>query len=380
MAKKSAFTYNAFGNNGTSDISSPFWVKPKSNISKAKSLLKVIWKWAKIFILLFFFVMGLWGCFQSSFDSSIASSSNIGSGLEFGFNFGETGDWRYDLCGSSMQQYHTFNEWTMAYGPFYAWFIWPGAWLTMQICWASSNAWGGLNALLSIFVLILIIRLLTIAVTIKSTIQNEKMSEINGKLSEINAKYKGLKDAQSKQMKQQETMELYRKNHVHPFSAFEQILITLPIFLIVYRVVIILRPLKATVLFNIWNFSLSPSSEVVNNFVNGGWTYMFFVLIVVPVQFLSTFLPQFWAKRRNRNATAISLKGNKETKKKMLIQYGITGVMALVVIFLPTGVGIYWFFNACFSILQSYCMPLLIIHQRKKKNEISYRIGDIKIE
>ena len=324
--------------------------------------------------------MGLWGCFQSSFDSSIASSSNIGSGLEFGFNFGETGDWRYDLCGSSMQQYHTFNEWTMAYGPFYAWFIWPGAWLTMQICWASSNAWGGLNALLSIFVLILIIRLLTIAVTIKSTIQNEKMSEINGKLSESNAKYKGLKDAQSKQMKQQETMELYRKNHVHPFSAFEQILITLPIFLIVYRVVIILRPLKATVLFNIWNFSLSPSSEVVNNFVNGGWTYMFFVLIVVPVQFLSTFLPQFWAKRRNRNATAISLKGNKETKKKLLIQYGITGVMALVVIFLPTGVGIYWFFNACFSILQSYCMHLLIIHQRKKKNEISYRIGDIKIE
>ena len=150
--------------------------------------------------------------------------------------------------------------------------------------------------------------------------------------------------------------------------------------MIVYRVVIILRPLKATVLFNIWNFSLSPSSEVVNNFVNGGWTYMFFVLIVVPVQFLSTFLPQFWAKRRNRNATAISLKGNKETKKKMLIQYGITGVMALVVIFLPTGVGIYWFFNACFSILQSYCMHLLIIHQRKKKNEISYRIGDIKIE
>lgn len=87
--------------------------------------------------------------------------------------------------------------------------------------------------------------------TIKSTLQNEKMNEVSGKLAEINAKYKGLKDAQSKQMKQQETMDLYAKNNIHPFAAFEQILITLPIFLIIYRVVTILRPLKATVLFNI---------------------------------------------------------------------------------------------------------------------------------
>ena len=99
--------------------------------------------------------------------------------------------------------------------------------------------------------LILIIRVITTAATIKSTVQNEKMSEVSGKLSEINAKYKGLKDTQSKQMKQQEIMELYKKNNVRPFAAFEQILITLPIFLIVYRVVTILRPLKATVLFGI---------------------------------------------------------------------------------------------------------------------------------
>ena len=70
-------------------------------------------------------------------------------------------------------------------------------------------------------------------------------------LVESNAKYKGTSDVQSKQMKQQEIMQLYKKNNVHPFAAFEQILITLPIFLIVYRFVTILRPLKGAVLFNI---------------------------------------------------------------------------------------------------------------------------------
>ena len=61
------------------------------------------------------------------------------------------------------------------------------------------------------------------------------MTEVNAKLSEINAKYKDAKDTQSKQMKQQEIMQLYKKNDVRPFAAFEQIFITLPIFLIVYH-------------------------------------------------------------------------------------------------------------------------------------------------
>ena len=378
MSNQPAFNYSKKKKKTeTSDVSSPFWVKPKSNFSKARAIFKQIWKWAKIVILLFFFVMGLWGCFQTTFDTKVASSTTIGSGLEFGFIFGTTGDWRYDLCGSPCQQFHTFTNWTMDYGPFYALFVWPGAWLTMQIAWGTHNAIGGLNALLAIFVLILIIRVITTAATIKSTIQNEKMSEVSGKLSEINAKYKGLKDTQSKQMKQQEIMELYKKNNVRPFAAFEQILITLPIFLIVYRVVTILRPLKATVLFGIWNFSYAPLTTIFNSFLNGGWAYIFFILIVVPVQFLSTWLPQYWAKKRNRNATTSSQKGQKENRKRQIFQYVFAGVMSLIVVFTPCGVGVYWFFNAMFAILQSFIMHRIIVAQRKHK--FKQNVGNITI-
>ena len=344
MSNQPAFNYSSLKQKTeTSDVSSPFWVKPKSNFSKAKAIFKQIWKWAKIAILLFFFVMGLWGCFQTTFDTKVASSTTIGSGLEFGFIFGTTGDWRYDLCGSPYQQLHI----------------------------------GGLNALLAIFVLILIIRVITTAATIKSTIQNEKMSEVSGKLSEINAKYKGLKDTQSKQMKQQEIMELYKKNNVRPFAAFEQILITLPIFLIVYRVVTILRPLKATVLFGIWNFSYAPLTTIFNSFLNGGWAYIFFILIVVPVQFLSTWLPQYWAKKRNRNATTSSQKGQKENRKRQIFQYVFAGVMSLIVVFTPCGVGVYWFFNAMLAILQSFIMHRIIVAQRKHK--FKQNVGNITI-
>jgi YidC/Oxa1 family membrane protein insertase len=110
---------------------------------------------------------------------------------------------------------------------------------------------GGLNALLAIFVLLFIIRALSIIVTLRSTLQNEKMTEVQGKISEINAKYKDSKDMASRQKKQREVMEIYAKHKIKPFAAMEQMFITLPIFMVVYRVVTTVRPIKASVLFGI---------------------------------------------------------------------------------------------------------------------------------
>ena len=108
----------------------------------------------------------------------------------------------------------------------------------------------GLNAIVGIFLVLLLIRIITLAVSARSMLQSERMSEIQGKVAEINAKYKDAKDMQSRQKKQIEIQELYRKNNVKPFAAMEQIFITLPIFLIIYRVVTVLRPLKFTIIFD----------------------------------------------------------------------------------------------------------------------------------
>lgn len=108
----------------------------------------------------------------------------------------------------------------------------------------------GLNALVGIFLILLIIRLITMAISARSMLQSERMSEIQGRVAEINAKYKDSKDPQAKKKKQMEIQELYKKNGVRPFAAMEQIFVTLPIFLIIYRVITILRPLKFVIIFN----------------------------------------------------------------------------------------------------------------------------------
>ena len=69
--------------------------------------------------------------------------------------------------------------------------------------------------------------------------------------------------------------------------------------------------------------------------------------------------------------------GTKDLKKRVIFQYVFAGAMSLIVLFTPCGVGVYWFFNACFAILQSYIMHQIIITQRKRKFKQS--IGNITI-
>lgn len=128
----------------------------------------------------------------------------------------------------------------------------------------------GGNTILSIFVLLLIIRVITITITLNSTLATERMTEIQGKVAEINARYKNATDPQSKRNKQLETMRLYKKHKIKSSAMFVQMFVTLPIFLIVYRVVSTMRPIKATVLFSIWDLSQTPMSMVFNHFTDTG--------------------------------------------------------------------------------------------------------------
>ncbi len=55
-------------------------------------------------------LMGLWGCFQTMVDPTVAQNTAMGQGLEFGFPFASTGDYRFDLQASlASGQYNTAN-------------------------------------------------------------------------------------------------------------------------------------------------------------------------------------------------------------------------------------------------------------------------------
>lgn len=338
--------------------------KTKKN---TKKILKIVFRVFKILVYLGFFGIGLYGCFQTYTDAWTISSTTIGNGLEIGFSpvSGVT-DPMYALIYSGSGPYYTLStEFTMAYGPFYALFVWPFAMILLNFMYATRSWPVGLNAIVGIFLVLLLIRIITLAVSARSMLQSERMSEIQGKVAEINAKYKDAKDMQSRQKKQIEIQELYRKNNVKPFAAMEQIFITLPIFLIIYRVVTVLRPLKFTIIFDAWDLSQSPISQLFSNFTSTGWPYLFFLMLVIPSQFMSQILPRMLAKKRSRNATTIGYKNNQSMKRMKTMNTVMSVFMAIIVAISACGIGTYWFFNSLFSILQSYIIHKMIMKRRK---------------
>lgn len=380
------FVVSNKNSNNTENTSffNPFWVDKSNNDSKkkAKKIFSIILKWLKVLLYAFLLLMGLWGCFQTMIEPETKTSTVLGQGLEFGYLpfYGVT-DPRYVLASDYLDQGlgwygYSINNFNFAYGPFYALFVWPGAALVLSIMYPIRDSWGALNALLGIFVLLFIIRSITLLISLRSTFQMERMQEVQGRIAEINAKYKGMNDRESMMKKQMETKAIYNKYNVKPFAAFEQIFITLPIFLIVYRVVTILRPLKGAMLFELWDLSETPMNQIFSNLTNGGWKYIFFILIVVPVQIISQKLPQRLSRSRSRNAKAISQKGNEQSKKMNMVQNIMTVFLVFIVVSSATGIGLYWFLSSLFSIAQALIVHRIIMNNRKKnKHDKSSKIA-----
>ncbi|QZX49155.1 membrane protein insertase YidC [Mycoplasma sp. E35C] len=358
----------------------PFWsaatVKERSRINpNVKKGFQFIWKVFKICAFLFILVIGLWGCTQFYAEPWTVSNPKIGVGLEIGYNYGTTGDYRYDLASSNNGAYFNFSEYSLSYGPFLAWLVWPATQIVLPILYGTRVPLGqgvdlGFNTILGIVTLLFIIRLLTIGITLNSSLNTERMGEVQGKIAEINAKYKNANDPQSKKMKQIEMMQLYKKHKIKPTALFVQAFVTMPIFLIVYKMVTLTRPVKATILFTIWDLSLTPGTQLISGFTQN-WVYLIFILLVIPMQIISQWLPQRWASKRNRNAKTTSQKGLEQLKKTRRFQWIMIIVFSIFPVLTPSAVGLYWFLNSIFTIMQSYLTHVIIMKRRQRVKTIS---------
>ena len=230
-------------------------------VKKKKPLIKHIWKWTKIGLYIFLIVSMLWGCGQLFvskygvwevkdisgqgvykpgvfFEIVIAS---LFSGKEHYFHF---------ASDSKVHEYSylAISTWSEAFtktqSPFYGVFVYPIAWILAKIIQGFGGAKNGVAVIAGIFLTSLIVRMITLLFSFKSQMNQEKMQMLQMKQSEIQAKYKGSKDQMSKQKQQMETMALYRKEGMSPFSAIGVQFLSIPFLVAMYTVIKSLRELK----------------------------------------------------------------------------------------------------------------------------------------
>ena len=119
----------------------------------------------------------------------------------------------------------------MDYGTFY--FITKPLFTALHFLYQQTGTMGA-----AILLLTLLVRLILFPLANKSYVAMNKMKELQPRIDELKERYKGTATQERLQFSQ-EVMKLYKDNKVNPASGCLPILIQLPIFLAMYKVLVI---------------------------------------------------------------------------------------------------------------------------------------------
>jgi YidC/Oxa1 family membrane protein insertase len=197
----------------------------------------------------------------------------------------------------------------------------PLLWLLLKFHSVFGN-WG-----IAIVLLTLLVKAATLYWTTKSMRSMKAMAVLGPQMKELQAKYKD-----DKQRLQLETMALYKQNGVNPLAGCLPILLQMPIWLALYRM-------------------LSSAGELYQQPFIGGWiddltaSDPFYILPIVLV--VTMFL--------QARLTPTTVDPSQRMQQRMM-QYGMPLMFGAMSFFFPAGLSLYIFTNTCLSALHSIYM------------------------
>ncbi|WP_027332513.1 membrane protein insertase YidC [Mycoplasmopsis gallinarum] len=261
---------------------------------------------------------------------------------------------RLALVGDTPQKAITSWKDSWSLGPFFGLFVYPIAWVTSSIREPLPSL-GGWTTIFAIIIAVIITRLIALAFTWKSTMNQSKQEELKTKKAKIDAKYADFQgNKQMKARQQQEVAALYKKNGINPLDTFATILISIPIFIAMWRVIQSTPSLKSTHWLGM-DFSATSWKRL---FYEGEFQYLGLLIITLAVQGISQFLPRLLNNKKNKRLTIVEKQAIKKANKTQNI---VMIVFLVITVMFTAGVQIYWIFSSLWAIAQT-----LGIHYFKK--------------
>jgi len=187
----------------------------------------------------------------------------------------------------------------------------------------------------TIVVLTLIIKAALYPLSYKGMVSMQKLKDLSPKVKEIQAKYKGDKQKASMHM-----MELYKKHGANPMGGCLPIVLQIPVFFAIYRVLLNSIELKGAE-WILWIDDLALMDP-------------YFVL---PVLMGATmFLQQ-----------KITPNTMQDEMQKKIFQF-LPIIFTFFFLWFPAGLTLYWFINNVFTVSQQYYINRLFDKRREEKN------------
>ena len=240
-----------------------------------------------------------------------------------------------DNLGVNMDELQTCDEmsaWKKDYdGIWSQLFVQPLSWLIINVGKIVGN-YG-----VSIMIVGVLIRLIMLPFTIKTTKQQEVMKKIQPELERLEKKYAGKDDQDSMMKKSQETMMIYQKYKINPLSSCLIMLIQLPIFFAFLEAIN-----RTPALFenNLWKFQLGTTPLF--GITHGNYWYIILLVLIILFTVL-TFM-------QSMNTMSGNSEQQKQSKMMMYMMLVFIGIASFQ---LPSAIALYWVVTNAFSVIQT---------------------------
>lgn len=199
---------------------------------------------------------------------------------------------------------------------------------------------------LAIIALTVIIRIILFPISVKAVNSQKNLQKLQPKIKDLQTKYKNDKEKQAK-----EILELYKAEKINPFSGLLLAIIQLPILIALYQV--FWNGLKPQELAGLYAFVLNPGqiNTIFLHIIDLSKPNIVFAILAGITQYFQTKMltPQAGAvKGKNKNEPDFS----QIMQKQMLYFFPVFTI--IILLGLPSALGLYWTASGLFSIVQQY--------------------------
>jgi YidC/Oxa1 family membrane protein insertase len=208
------------------------------------------------------------------------------------------------------------------------------------------------SALIAMIVVTIIVRTITLPVTIKGQVASKAMQEMQPKIMQLEDKYRGRDDEASKQKKAQEMQKIYSSMGVNPIGGMLYPFVSLPLFMGVWRATSLSAVIKEANPFLGFQMGTSPSVA----FGQGDYHYIILMVLVGLAQFLQFKITNHLTTKRNKESKSFRYNPKQSSMEKQMkiMMYGFTVMMVFMSFTLISAMSIYLIVSALISIAQAY--------------------------
>ncbi|MBR3151743.1 MAG: YidC/Oxa1 family membrane protein insertase [Erysipelotrichaceae bacterium] len=214
---------------------------------------------------------------------------------------------------------------------------------------------------LGIVIVTVVINLLVLAFTWKSSVGAQKMQVVQPEIVRIQKKYEGRDDRNSMMKMQNEMNAVYKKYDVHPFGSILTTFLQFPILIAMYNAVQRAAAV-AEGTFAGMKLELTPRE----GFASGQYGYAVIFVLMILVQLLSMKIPTWLAERRAK----LEAEKHFRTYRKPEGQNNMMTSMIVMLVFIsflmlnwPTAMSLYYLVSSLTMVLKNILIDTIIAKQ-----------------